>query len=155
MKQNAAAAAHSALIGINLETKNLYLDLNVVNGLNAKIGMQGYNDAFKGIIFDADMAGILLAHNYDNAGVTAGFFRFSDRNTSTIGKNTHDMFSLDGRYSISKEQKSALRTTTSLTIVLMVPQPNTILRIYPLVKRRWHPDLRHNNYYDDYNARPE
>lgn len=91
--------------GINLETKNLYLDLNVVNGLNAKIGMQGYNDSFKGIIFDADMAGILLAHNYDNAGVTAGFFRFSDRNTSTIGRNTHDMFSLDGRYNISKETK--------------------------------------------------
>jgi len=91
--------------GINLETKNLYLDLNVVKGLNAKVGMQAYNDSFKGIIFDADMAGILLAHEYDKASVTAGFFRFSDHNTTAIGKNTHDMFVLDGKYAVSKEMK--------------------------------------------------
>jgi hypothetical protein len=90
---------------VNMETKNLYLDLNFPKIVNAKIGMQGYNDAFKGIIFDADMAGILLSHEYDKAGVTAGFFRFGDRNTTTIGRNTHDMFSLDGKFNISKETK--------------------------------------------------
>ncbi|MGB9079915.1 MAG: hypothetical protein WCD00_01365 [Desulfuromonadaceae bacterium] len=90
---------------VNMETKNLYLDLNFPKIVNAKIGMQGYNDAFKGIIFDADMAGILLAHEYDKAGVSAGFFRFGDRALSTIGKNTHDMFSLDGKYSVTKEVK--------------------------------------------------
>ena len=90
---------------VNLETKHLYLDLNVAKVLNAKIGMQPYNDSFKGIIFDADMAGILLSHEYDKASVAAGFFRFSDRNLSTIGKNTYDMFSLDGKYSVTKEVK--------------------------------------------------
>ena len=90
---------------VNLETKNLYLDMNLCKNLNAKIGMMGYNDSFKGIIFDADMAGVLLAHDYDKAAVTAGFFRFGDRNTTTIGKNTYDMFALDGKYSISKEIK--------------------------------------------------
>lgn len=90
---------------VNLETKNLYVDFNVVKGLNAKIGMQGYSDSFKGVMFDADMAGILLAHEYDNASVTAGFFRFSDRKASTIGKNTNDMFVLDGKYNISKASK--------------------------------------------------
>lgn len=91
--------------GINLETKNLYLDLNVVKGLNAKIGMQGNTDAFKGIIYDADMAGILLSHQYDNAGVSAGFFRFNDSASNVIGKNTRDMFTLDGKYNISKKLK--------------------------------------------------
>lgn len=90
---------------INLETKNLYLDLNFPKIVNAKIGMQGYNDAFKGVVFDADMAGILLSHDYDNAGVAAGFFRFGDRNTTTIGKNTHDMFSLAGKYNVTNEAK--------------------------------------------------
>ncbi len=90
---------------VNLETKNLYVDLNVAKGLNAKIGMQGYNDSFKGVMFDADMAGILLSHEYDKASVTAGYFRFSDRNTTTIGKNTNDMFALDGKYNISKTSK--------------------------------------------------
>lgn len=97
--------------GINLETKNLYLDLNVVKGLNAKIGMQAYNDAFKGVIFDADMAGLLLSHEYSNASVTAGLFRFADKTAawtsemSTIGKYTQDMFSLDGKYNFSKALK--------------------------------------------------
>jgi len=90
--------------GINLETKNLYLDMNVVKGLNAKVGMQGYNDSFKGIIFDADMAGILLAHEYDKASVTAGFFRFNDSAT-TLGKNRRDMFALDGKINVTKEVK--------------------------------------------------
>ena len=87
---------------INLETKNLYLDLNVTKSLNAKIGMQGYNDAFKGVIFDADMAGILLSHEYANAGVTAGLFRFNESNANALGKHTRDMLTLDGKYSISK-----------------------------------------------------
>ncbi len=91
--------------GINLETKNLYLDLNVAKSTNVKVGMQPYNDSFKGIIFDADMAGVLLSHEYDKAAVTAGFFRFNDSYTKTIGKNTQDMFSLDGKYSISKDLK--------------------------------------------------
>ena len=96
--------------GINLETKNLYLDLNVAKGLNAKIGMQPYNDSFKGIIFDADMAGVLLSHEYEKASISAGFFRFADRTAtaadlSTIGKYTQDMFSLDAKYNISKEVK--------------------------------------------------
>lgn len=90
---------------VNLETKNLYLDLNIVKGLNTKIGMQGYTDAFKGIVFDADMAGILLSHEYANAGVTAGLFRFDDSYQTTLGKNTRDMFSLDGKFNISKETK--------------------------------------------------
>jgi hypothetical protein len=97
---------------VNLETKNIYLDLNVVKGLNAKIGMQGNTDAFKGIIFDADMAGIQLEHAYDKASVSAGFFRFGDKTDSntwagidSIGKYTNDMFALDGKFSPSKELK--------------------------------------------------
>ena len=97
---------------VNIETKNLYLDLNLPMKVNAKIGMQGYNDSFKGILFDADMAGILLTHEYDKAAVSAGFFRFADStNNATwadinkIGKYTHDMFSLDAKYSVTKEVK--------------------------------------------------
>jgi hypothetical protein len=90
---------------VNMETKNLYLDVNLCKNLNAKIGMMGFNDSFKGIIFDADMAGVLLSHEYDKAGVAAGFFRFGDRAVSTIGKHTYDMFALDGKYSVSKEVK--------------------------------------------------
>lgn len=90
---------------VNLETKNLYLDLNLPMNVNAKIGMQGYTDSFKGIIFDADMAGILLSHDYDHASTSIGYFRLFDPVTTTIGKNTYDMLALDGKYNVSKDLK--------------------------------------------------
>ncbi len=91
--------------GINLETKNLYLDLNVGKGLNAKIGMQGNTDSFKGIIFDADMAGVLLTHEYSNASASVGFFRLNDSNSLALGKHTYDILALDGKYSVNKNIK--------------------------------------------------
>lgn len=87
---------------VNIETKSLYLDLNYPM-LNTKIGMMGNTDAFKGILFDTDMAGIKFAHNYTNASVAAGFYRWHA--DSPLGKNTNDLLSLDAKYSISKNFK--------------------------------------------------
>lgn len=100
---------------VNMETKHLYLDLNYP-AVNAKIGMMPYNDSFKGLLFDGDMAGILLSHDYSKAGISAGFFRFGDatddsdaleagrqQDYTRLGKNTSDMFSLDGKYNVSKD----------------------------------------------------
>jgi hypothetical protein len=94
---------------VNIETKNVYLDLNYPM-LNTRIGMQGVDDAFKGSIFSADMAGIKLGHNYTNAGVTAGFFRWNDSandsvTNAALGKTVNDMFMLDAKYNISKDLK--------------------------------------------------
>jgi hypothetical protein len=91
---------------VNIETKNLYLELTYP-AINAKIGMQGYNDSFKGILFDADMAGVLLSHDYSNASVAAGFFRFADKGdlNSALGRNSYDMISLDAKYNITKDIK--------------------------------------------------
>jgi len=90
---------------VNMETKHLYLDLNYP-AVNAKIGMMANNDSFKGVLFDCDMAGILLSHDYSNAGVSAGFFRFGESANSfsgeALGRRTHDMFSLDAKFSPSK-----------------------------------------------------
>jgi hypothetical protein len=88
---------------VQIETKNVYLELNYPT-LNTKIGMMPYNDSFKGVLFDADMAGILFSHNYSNASVAAGFFRFGD-NGATVGRNTYDMISLDGKYDLAKDVK--------------------------------------------------
>jgi hypothetical protein len=87
---------------VNIETKNIYLDFNLPSKTNVKIGMQPYNDSFKGILFDADMAGILFTQEYKSASVSAGFFRFADSDAANIGKSTHDMISLDGKYSLNK-----------------------------------------------------
>jgi len=93
---------------VNIETKNLYLDLNYP-AMSTKIGMMPNTDAFKGIVYDADMAGILLSHDYANAGVSLGYFRWNDQwdwsNDQTIGKTTVDLFQLDGKYAINKNLK--------------------------------------------------
>ena len=94
---------------VNIETKHLYLDLSYPQ-INARIGMQPNSDIFKGTLFYyADMAGVLLSHQYTNAGVAAGFFRFADSNdapgNTKIGRNTHDMMSLDAKYNLSKDVK--------------------------------------------------
>ncbi|GFO63556.1 porin [Geomonas paludis] len=102
---------------VNMETKHLYLDLNYPI-LNTKIGMMPYNDSFKGVVFDGDMAGVLLSHEYNKASVSAGFFRFNDatkdadtvdptdgrqQDYTRLGHATNDMFSLDAKYNVSKD----------------------------------------------------
>jgi hypothetical protein len=90
---------------VNIETKNIYLELNYPM-LNTKIGMQGVTDAFKGSIFDADMAGIKFGHNYTNASVAAGFFRWNDSGEAFgLGKKVNDMFMLDAKYNLNKDLK--------------------------------------------------
>lgn len=102
---------------VNMETKHLYLDLNYPQ-LNTKIGMMPFNDSFKGMVFDTDVAGILLSHDYSNASISAGFFRLMDstddadtrlsapgrqQDFTRLGRNTNDMFTLDGKYNLSKD----------------------------------------------------
>jgi predicted outer membrane repeat protein len=109
---------------VNLETKNIYLDWTMPScNMNAKIGMQGYGDAFSNIIFGSDMAGILLSHSYTNANASVGFFRWEDaagagQGGGTLidpstgyafgeipGRNTQDLFVLDGQYNVSDTLK--------------------------------------------------
>ncbi len=90
---------------VNMETKHLYLDL-AYPMINAKIGMMPNTDSFKGLVFDGDMAGVLLSHDYANAGVSLGYFRFNDSAdtwSETLGRKTHDMLSLDGTYKVNKD----------------------------------------------------
>ena len=90
---------------VNLETKSLYLDLSFPTVVNARIGMQPNNDAFKSVLFDADMAGLQFSRSFSNVDVSAGFFRWNDTPTAAFGKNTRDMFTLEGKVNLSKTLK--------------------------------------------------
>ena len=93
---------------INFETKHVYLDVNPYKNVNMKLGMMPYNDAFKGILFDADMAGIAFSSNYNNVTPSIGYFRFNDTGVNqdqVLGHLTNDMFLLDGKYEVSKDLK--------------------------------------------------
>lgn len=93
---------------VNLETKSIYLDANPFKNVNMKLGMMPNNDAFKGVLFDADMAGILLSSSYGKFSPSIGYFRFNDKGAGidkVLGHKTNDMFMLDGKYDASKELK--------------------------------------------------
>lgn len=94
---------------INIETKNIYLDANPFKNVNMKLGMQPYNDSFKGVLFDADMAGALISTTrYGNLTPTIGYFRFNDTGVSqdrVLGHLTNDLFVLDAKYEVSKDLK--------------------------------------------------
>lgn len=89
---------------VQMETKNVYVDLNLPSvPVNLKVGMQPYNDAFKGFVVDADMAGVLVSGKKDNLSGSVGYFRWEDRTTGTgtLGKKTQDFIALDTKYALS------------------------------------------------------
>jgi len=91
---------------VNFETKHVYIDANVAKNVNMKLGMQPYNDSFKGILFDADMAGIAFSSSYNKFSPSIGYFRFNDTGVQqdrVLGHLTNDMFVLDGKYAVSKD----------------------------------------------------
>jgi len=93
---------------VNIETKSLYLDANVVKNVNMRLGMQPYNDSFKGVLFDADMAGIAFSSSYNNITPSIGYFRFNDTGVhqdNVLGHLTNDLFLLDGKFAVSKDLK--------------------------------------------------
>jgi hypothetical protein len=90
---------------INLETKSIYLDANPFKNVNLKLGMQPYNDSFKGILFDADMAGALISSTCGNLSHSIGLFRFSDTSKNILGQKTQDMVTFDAKYAVNKDLK--------------------------------------------------
>lgn len=93
---------------VNLETKHVYLQATPFRNVNVTLGMMPNNDAFKAILFDADMAGVLVSSSYDRFSPSIGYFRFNDSSSSAdkaLGKKTNDMFMLDGKYEASKALK--------------------------------------------------
>jgi hypothetical protein len=66
----------------NLETKNIYLDFKIPSTpVQMKVGIQGFTDNYKGIIFNNDAAGIVATSKFGAASFQAGYFRFDDATT--------------------------------------------------------------------------
>ena len=109
---------------VNLETKSVYLDFNCpITGSNVKVGIQPQTDAYKGIFFTDDVAGVFASKKFAGLTATAGFTRLQDYNRTTAtaaapavggaivplavanptGKNTLDLYLLDAKFAVSKD----------------------------------------------------
>ncbi len=100
---------------VNIETKSAYLDFNIPGSpvpVNLKVGIQPYLDAYKGIIFSNDGAGVVATSNSGKAYARLSYFRFYDNNktdltpaNNTLGHLTQDFINLDVKYGITKDLK--------------------------------------------------
>ena len=90
---------------VNLETKNVFLDFNIPSTkVNMKLGLQPWSDAYKGIIFNNDLAGALATAKYDAFTTSAAFFRTYDGGgATTLGKKNVDLYVLDGKFAVTKD----------------------------------------------------
>lgn len=111
----------------NLETKNVYLDFNIPSTpVNVKAGIQGFVDAYKGIVFNNDAAGVVASSKLGDAAVQLAYFRFDDATSgnsfsnfglaaapasatvtdnTTPGNRTRDFVNLSGKYNVTKDIK--------------------------------------------------
>jgi hypothetical protein len=100
---------------VSIETKWTYLDFNCpITGTNFKVGMQGLNDGYKGLIFGlgADAAGVLASKSVGPIKGTFGWFRLDDSNSAgrtatsfTNGKTQRDLWLLAGDVNVTKDIK--------------------------------------------------
>jgi len=67
--------------GVNVETKNVYLDLKS-GDTTARLGVQGIADDFDGIVVNADMAGVAVTHKIGGTSLK-GFYSKWDEGTKS------------------------------------------------------------------------
>lgn len=101
----------------NLETKNVYLDFNIPSTpLNVKLGIQGFDDGYKGVIFNNDAAGVVAKAKMGFGSLGGAYFRFDDAVTggsylegtvtnTTPGYLTRDLVNLNAKVNITKDVK--------------------------------------------------
>ncbi len=93
---------------IRFVAKNVFLDYKIRENLTIKLGAMPINDPFKGVLFDANMAGVLLSGTYGVFSPSIGYFRIADKGASinkVLGANTKDMFLFDSKFQITERLK--------------------------------------------------
>ena len=102
--------------GISFETKWVYLDFNLGNNFNAKLGVQPYKDTLKGLFIDADLPAIVTTTKLGAYSLGLAYSRFADDYQSAssttsltrLGDGAKDLFMMDNKFTISKDTKAAL-----------------------------------------------
>ena len=99
---------------VNLETKSVYLDFKIPSTpVRVTAGIQPFKDAFKGILLDADIAGVNTVSTLGPATIGLGYFRAYDQSfgslgtatTTTRGMNNLDILALNVDFALSKDVK--------------------------------------------------
>jgi hypothetical protein len=100
---------------VSIETKWTYLDFNCpITGTNFKVGMQGLNDGYKGLItgLGADASGVLASKSIGPVTGSLAWFRLDDSNLAartttsfTNGKSARDLWMASANVNVTKDVK--------------------------------------------------
>jgi hypothetical protein len=101
--------------GVNFETKHLYLDFNLGQNFNSKLGVQPYKDTLKGLFIDADLPAINTTTKLGAYTLGLGYSRFAEDYQSSavttgltrLGDGAKDLFFMDNSFEITKDTKVA------------------------------------------------
>ncbi|MBU4487099.1 MAG: hypothetical protein KKD38_09250 [Candidatus Delongbacteria bacterium] len=100
-----APSADLGTDGINLETKNVYMDAKPTKNHLFRIGLIPYKDAHS-MIVDADLAGIMWQGNFDKYSVELAWFAASDNDEEFIVNDTYSfgttLLALNQSYRLNK-----------------------------------------------------
>ncbi len=78
-KGNIGGSGKLGADGVNIETKNAFLDLKAGNS-SARLGIHGMYDMYEAVVFDDDMAGATFSHNFGAANLTAMYSKWEEGN---------------------------------------------------------------------------
>ena len=143
----------------NLETKNIYLDFNIPSTpVNVKLGIQGFDDGYKGVVFNGDAAGLVAKAKMSYGSLGGAYFRFDDAttgaatatnsyldvppasstatppttsviNNSTLGYLTRDMVNLNAKINVTKDVKVGVDYYLLYSDVLRQSQDRTAINM--------------------------
>lgn len=93
---------------VNLETKHVYLDFKIPSTpVRVTAGIQAYKDAIKGVLLDADLAGINTVTKVGPATLGLAYFRAYDQSyfstRTTRGMDNLDILALNASFDLSKD----------------------------------------------------
>jgi len=121
--------------GVNVETKNVYLDLKS-GDTSARLGVQGIADDFDGIVVNADMAGVLVNHKMGNTGLKLIYSKWDEGNSASnwdgqdfygavVSQKFSDSF--DAKFGVYwMDENDAASTTTAQTQTFGAQTPAVI-----------------------------
>ncbi|MDH3997479.1 MAG: hypothetical protein OET90_01450 [Desulfuromonadales bacterium] len=89
--------------GVNVETKNVYLDVNF-DDTKARLGVQTMKDAFDGIVFFDDMAGISVTQSFGATSLTGVYSKWDEGSKSNW--DDEDFYGIVGSHKFNDNLKA-------------------------------------------------
>lgn len=106
---------------VMLETKNVYLDFNIPSTkINAKVGIQPFNDSFGGLFGNFDSTGAVFTGKFNALTATYGYFTVDSAAGFDSNRKAVDLNVVDVKYAINKDM------TVGASYYMLLDKPTNV-----------------------------